>query len=107
MAWILLFGAGLLEIVWTLGLKYTQGFTKLVPSLITGSAMVLSMFLLAKAAKTLPLGTAYAIWVGVGVVGAAIGGSILFHEVMPPLKIACLVLLVIAIAGIKLTSVVS
>lgn len=104
MAWFVLIVAGLLEIVWSLGLKYTHGFSRLVPSLITGSAILMSMLLLARAAKTLPIGTAYAVWVGIGIVGAAIGGVVLFNEPMPPVRAVFVVMLVVAIVGLKATS---
>ncbi|MRG95452.1 quaternary ammonium compound efflux SMR transporter SugE [Polyangium spumosum] len=104
MAWFFLILAGVLEVVWSLGLKYTQGFTRPVPSLITGTAIVASMVLLSRAARTLPIGTAYAIWVGIGAVGAAIGGVVLFDEAMPPLRVAFVVLLVASIVGLKLTA---
>lgn len=104
MAWFVLIVAGALEIVWSLGLKYTQGFTRLVPSVITGVALLASMILLARAAHTLPIGTAYAVWVGIGTLGAAIGGVLLFDEAMPPQRIAFIALLVVAILGLKLTS---
>lgn len=104
MAWLLLFSAGLLEVVWSLGLKYTEGFTRPIPSIITGTAIVASMVLLAQASRTLPIGTAYAVWVGIGVVGATIGGVVLFGEAMPPLKVVFVVLLIVAIVGLKLTS---
>lgn len=104
MAWLVLIVAGLLEVVWALGLKYTEGFTRLVPSLITGAAIVGSMLLLAQASRTLPIGAAYAVWVGIGVIGAAVGGVLLFHEAMPPARLACLVVLVAAIIGLKLTT---
>ncbi len=104
MAWLVLIVAGLLEVVWSLGLKYTQGFSRPLPSVITGAAIVGSMLLLAQAARTLPIGTAYAVWVGIGVLGAAIGGVLLFHEPLPPSRIVFLALLVVAIVGLKLTS---
>jgi quaternary ammonium compound-resistance protein SugE len=104
LAWFLLVLAGLLEVVWSLGLKYTHGFTRLVPSLITGTAMVGSMVLLARATRTLPIGTAYAVWVGIGALGAALGGVVLFHEAMPPLRALFIALLVASIVGLKLTS---
>lgn len=104
MAWFGLVVAGLLEVVWSLGLKYTQGFTRLVPSLLTGAAIVASIALLARAARTLPIGTAYAVWVGIGAVGAAIGGVVLFDEAMPPMRVAFLVLLVASLVGLKVTS---
>ena len=87
MAWIMLFAAGLMEVVWTLGLKYTEGFSRFVPSMITIAAMVVSMTLLGLAVKTLPIGTAYAMWTGIGTVGAAIGGIILFGEPATALRI--------------------
>lgn len=80
MAWIILLIAGLLEVVWAIGLKYTHGFTRLTPSIITIAAMVVSMLLLANAMKTLPAGTAYAVWTGIGAVGAAIMGMVLLGE---------------------------
>jgi quaternary ammonium compound-resistance protein SugE len=104
MAWFILFIAGLLEIVWSLGLKYTYGFTRLVPSVITGVAIVLSMLLLARAARTLPIGTAYAVWVGIGTLGAAIGGAVLFREPITLPRIAFLLLLLVSIVGLKLTA---
>jgi quaternary ammonium compound-resistance protein SugE len=104
MAWLVLLIAGLLEMVWALGLKYTHGFTRPVPSAITAAAIVASMFLLARTARTIPIGTAYAVWVGIGAVGAAIGGAVLFAEPLPPARIAFLTLLVIALVGLKLTS---
>lgn len=104
MAYLVLILAGCLEVVWSLGLKYTDGFTRPLPSVITASAIVASMFLLSQAARTLPIGTAYAIWVGIGVVGAAIGGVVLFDEAMPPLRMGFLALLVVAILGLGLTS---
>ena len=103
-SWLSLVLAGLLEVVWSLGLKYTHGFTRPLPSLITGSAIVGSMLLLARAARTLPIGTAYAVWVGIGVVGAALGGVVLFHEPATPLRVAFLVLLVASIVGLEATS---
>lgn len=104
MAWFALIFAGLLEVVWALGLKHTHGFTRPLPSVITGAAIVASMLLLAIAARTLPIGTAYAVWVGIGAVGAAIGGVLLFDEAMPPLRLVFLVLLVVSIVGLKLTA---
>lgn len=104
MAWLVLIVAGLLEVVWSLGLKYTQGFTRPLPSVVTGAAIVASMLLLAMAARTLPIGTAYAVWVGIGVVGATAGGVLLFGEAMPLRRIVFLVMLVVSIIGLKLTS---
>ena len=104
MSWILLFVAGLLEIVWAIGLKYTEGFTRLTPSLITISAMVVSFYLLSLALRTLPVGTAYAVWVGIGAVGTATVGILVFNEVASLLKLASLALVVGGIVGLKLSS---
>lgn len=101
MAWFVLVVAGLLEVVWSLGLKSTQGFTRPGPSVAVGAAIVASMFLLARATRTIPIGTAYATWVGIGVLGATIGGAIFFDEALPPRRIACLVMLLLAIVGLK------
>lgn len=104
MAWFLLIVAGLLEVVWALGLKYTEGFTRPVPTVITVLALVGSFVLLAQAARTLPIGTAYAVWVGIGVVGAVLGGAVLFDEALSPLRVTLLVVLVATIAALKLTA---
>jgi quaternary ammonium compound-resistance protein SugE len=101
MKWIILVAAGLLEVVWAIGLKYTEGFSRLWPSLITGTAMVGSVVLLGIAMKQVPVGTAYGIWVGIGAVGAAILGMVLFAESVSTLKIVSLVLIVAGIAGLK------
>lgn len=101
MAWIILFIAGLFEIGWAVGLKYTEGFTKLVPTVLTGVSLVLSMGLLGWAVKTLPLGTAYAVWTGVGAVGTAIIGIILFKEPATAARLVCLGLIVAGILGLK------
>lgn len=103
MAWFVLIIAGLLEVAWSLGLKYTHGFTRLVPSLFTGAAIIGSMLLLARATRTLPIGTAYAVWVGIGVLGSAVGGALLFDEPMPPTRVACLGLLLLSMVGLKIT----
>ncbi|MET3651124.1 quaternary ammonium compound efflux SMR transporter SugE [Dyella japonica] len=103
MPWIYLAFAGLLEVVWAVGLKYTEGFTRLWPSVITGSAMVASIVLLAMAVKTLPIGTAYAIWTGIGAVGAVILGIVLFGDSASPLRLACVALVVLGMVGLKLT----
>ena len=105
MAWFILVIAGLLEIAWAIGLKYTHGFTKLWPSVLTIAAIVASMYLLGGAARTLPIGTAYAVWVGIGAAGTATLGVLLFGEPLPPARAACLIMLVAAIVGLKLTSV--
>ena len=104
MAWIYLFIAGLFECGWAIGLKYTEGFTKLVPSLLTVAAMALSFLLLSIAMKTIPVGTAYAVWTGIGAVGVAILGMILFGESREILRIFCLLLIVAGILGLKLIS---
>lgn len=104
MAWLCLIAAGMLEVVWSLGLKHTQGFTKPVASGVTAAAIIGSMLFLARAVRTLPIGTAYAVWVGIGAVGAAVGGAILYGETMPPWRLFFVVLLVLSILGLKLTS---
>lgn len=104
MAWILLLVAGLLEIGWAIGLKYTEGFTRLWPSVFTITAMVLSVVLLGMAMKSLPVGTSYAVWVGVGAVGTAILGMVLFGEPATVGRIASLGLIVAGIVGLKLAS---
>jgi quaternary ammonium compound-resistance protein SugE len=104
MAWWILFAAGLLEIGWALGLKYTDGFTRPVPTLLTVASMIASMVLLAQAARTLPIGTAYAVWVGIGAFGAAVGGVALFGEPVTGARLVFLALLIASIAGLKLTA---
>lgn len=104
MSWIYLFLAGLFEIGWAVGLKYSAGFTRLWPSVGTAVAMGLSVVLLAMAAKTLPLGTAYAVWTGIGVIGAVALGIVLFDEPVTMARMACLALVVVGIAGLKLTA---
>jgi len=103
-AWLQLMLAGLLEICWAVGLKYTDGFRKPLPSLFVLVTLAGSMFLLASAARTLPIGTAYAVWVGIGALGAAIFGIVLLREPTSPLRLAFLGLLLIAIVGVKLTA---
>lgn len=103
-AWIMLGAAGLFEIVWAIGLKYADGFTKPVPSAITITAMVISMWLLAQAARDLPIGTAYAIWTGIGAVGAAILGIVLFQESANLVRLGCIALIVVGIVGLKLAT---
>ena len=104
MAWLLLLLAGLLEVGWAIGLKYTEGFTRLWPSIWTGAAMALSMILLGIALRTLPVGTGYAVWVGIGAVGTAILGIILFDESREPLRLVCLALIVAGVIGLKLVT---
>ena len=103
-SWLLLVLAGLLEICWALGLKSTHGFTRLWPSIFVGSALVASLVLLAIAVKNLPIGTAYAVWVGIGAAGAAIAAVLFQGETMTPGRALFLCLLVIAIIGLKFTS---
>lgn len=104
MAWTYLFFAGLFEIGWAIGLKYTHGFTRLVPTVLTVGSMVVSLGLLGLALKSLPLGTAYAIWTGIGTIGTAILGIILFGEPATALRLACIGLIVAGIVGLKLVS---
>jgi len=104
MAWTYLLIAGLLEIVWAIGLKYTAGFTKLVPSLITGGALVASMVFLALALRAIPVGTGYAIWTGIGAVGTAILGIVLFAEPATLARLGCIGLIVAGIVGLKLVT---
>ncbi|MFY0523189.1 quaternary ammonium compound efflux SMR transporter SugE [Archangium gephyra] len=104
MAWILLIIAGLLEVCWAIGLKYTEGFTRLLPSVLTVAAIIASMGLLGVAARSLPIGTAYAVWVGIGALGAAVLGIFLFHEPVTPARVFFLALLLISIIGLKATS---
>jgi quaternary ammonium compound-resistance protein SugE len=104
MAWIILFLAGILEIGWAIGLKYTEGFTKLVPTILTGASMVASVVLLGIAVRTLPLGTAYAVWTGIGTVGTVILGIVLFAEPATAVRLGCIALIIAGIAGLKLTA---
>lgn len=102
--WSVLVFAGLLEVCWAIGLKYTEGFTKLVPSVFTLFALVVSLLLLSKATQTLPIGTAYAVWVGIGSLGAAVLGIFLFNETVTLGRLFFLALLLISIVGLKLTT---
>ncbi|MBN8886321.1 MAG: quaternary ammonium compound efflux SMR transporter SugE [Rudaea sp.] len=104
MAWVLLVLAGLLEVVWAIGLKYTEGFTKLWPSVGTVAAMTASFWLLATAMKTLPVGTAYGVWVGVGAVGTVIFGIVLFAEPMNAARLISVGLIIAGIIGLKLAT---
>ena len=104
MAWILLLAAGVLEVGWAVGLKYTEGFTRFWPSAWTLAAMAASVVLLAVAMKSLPVGTSYAVWVGVGAVGTAIAGIVLFAEPASAGRLASLALIVAGIVGLKLTT---
>lgn len=102
MNWFILFVAGLLEITWAIGLKYTEGFTKFWPTIGTVLALVTSFLLLGLAMKTLPVGTAYAVWVGIGAIGTAILGIMLFNESTDILKIVSLFFIFVGIVGLKL-----
>ena len=104
MSWLILILAGLFEVAWAVGLKYTEGFTRLWPSLGTGLAMVVSIWLLAIAMKELPLGTAYAVWVGVGAIGTAILGIVLMGEPANPGRLISLGLILAGIIGLKLAT---
>ena len=104
MAWIYLVVAGLFECGWAIGLKYTEGFSKIIPSLLTISAMAISFWLLSAAMKTIPVGTAYAVWTGIGAVGVAIMGMVLFGESRDIMRVICLLLIVSGIVGLKLVS---
>jgi quaternary ammonium compound-resistance protein SugE len=104
MNWLILIVAGLFEMLWAVGLKYTDGFTKLLPTLFTLGTMAFSVYLLSVALRTLPLGTGYPVWVGVGAVGTAIAGVILFQETITPLKLISIALVIAGIAGLKLAS---
>lgn len=101
MAWVYLVVAGLFEITWAIGLKYAEGFTRLVPSVITIVGMILSVILLGLALRELPVGTGYAVWTGIGTVGAAILGMILFQEPATALRMGCIGLIVVGIIGLK------
>ena len=101
MPWILLTLAGLFEIGWAIGLKYTDGFTRLVPTVLTAASMLVSIVLLGLAVKTLPMGTAYAIWTGIGTVGTVILGIVLFAEPVTAMRLGCIALIVTGILGLK------
>ena len=104
MSWLYLVVAGLLEIVWAIGLKYTEGFTKLWPSVITLAAMIASVWFLALALRAIPVGTGYAVWTGIGAVGTAILGIVLFAEPATAARLFCIGLIVAGILGLKLAS---
>lgn len=104
MAWVLLVVAGLFEVIWAIGLKYTEGFTRLVPSVLTLAAMAGSIILLGLALKTLPIGTAYAVWTGIGAVGTALLGIYLFDEPATAARLASIGLIVSGIVGLKLVT---
>lgn len=101
MSWVILVLAGLLEVCWAVGLKFSEGFSRPIPTILTVLAMALSMFLLGISVKHLPIGTAYAIWVGIGTLGASILGIILFKEPLNAFRIASLALIILGIVGMK------
>jgi quaternary ammonium compound-resistance protein SugE len=102
MTWVILFIAGLFEVAWAVGLKYTDGFTRLWPTVATAVALLASMSLLGIALRTLPLGTAYAVWTGIGSVGTAVLGILLFREPATGMRLACIALIVLGIVGLKI-----
>jgi quaternary ammonium compound-resistance protein SugE len=104
MAWLILAAAGLFEIGWAIGLKYTEGFTRLWPTVGTVASMIVSLGLLGLALRTLPVGTAYAVWTGVGTIGTALLGIVLFNESADVLRLACIGLIVAGILGLKLVT---
>jgi quaternary ammonium compound-resistance protein SugE len=104
MSWVYLFVAGLFEVGWAIGLKYTNGFTRLVPTVLTLASMIVSLGLLGLALKTLPVGTAYAVWTGIGTVGTAILGIYLLDEPATAMRLACIGLIVAGIVGLKLVA---
>lgn len=104
MAWVILVVAGLLEVCWAISLKYTEGFTRLLPSAITVVAMVLSMGLLGLAVRSLPIGTAYAVWTGIGTVGTVVVGILLLDEPATVLRLGCVLLILAGIVGLKLVT---
>ncbi|WP_336490542.1 quaternary ammonium compound efflux SMR transporter SugE [Methylobacterium nigriterrae] len=104
MAWAILFVAGLFEVAWAIGLKYTDGFTRLIPSALTLAAMAVSVVMLALALRTLPVGTGYAVWTGIGTIGTALLGVALFGEPATALRLGCIGLIVAGIVGLKLAA---
>ncbi|MFD9338721.1 DMT family transporter [Streptomyces sp. NPDC060028] len=104
MAWVLLIVAGLIEVGWSIGMKFTEGFTRLWPSVFTGAGIVASMVLLSVAVKTLPIGTAYGVWVGIGAAGAAVLGMAVMGEPVTAARIFFICLLLVAVVGLKVTS---
>jgi quaternary ammonium compound-resistance protein SugE len=103
-AWIVLFFAGLCEVGWAVGLKYTEGFTRLLPSILTVLSMILSLGLLGLALKSLPLGTAYAVWTGIGTIGTVLIGIVLLGESADAMRLVCVGLIVAGIVGLKLVT---
>ena len=104
MAWIVLVVAGVFEVAWAIGLKYTDGFTRMWPSVGTAAAMIVSVVLLAWATRTLPVGTAYAVWTGIGAVGTVILGIVLFGEAATLARLACVALIVVGIVGLRMVT---
>ncbi|OAI41679.1 molecular chaperone [bacterium SCGC AG-212-C10] len=104
MAWVVLFAAGLFEVCWATGLKYSEGFTRLWPSVFTAVTLILSMSLLGWAVRTLPLGSAYTVWTGIGAVGTVCLGIWLFHEPVTIARLACIALILAGVIGLKATS---
>ena len=104
MSWVYLFVAGLTEVAWAIGLKYTEGWSRLWPSIVTAALMVTSFAFLSLALRTLPLGTAYAVWTGIGAAGTALAGVYLFGEPRDPIRIFCLALIVGGVVGLRLLS---
>jgi quaternary ammonium compound-resistance protein SugE len=104
MAWLVLFIAGVFEVGWAVGLKYSEGFTRAVPTVATGAALLISMVLLGISVRSLPLGTAYAVWTGIGTVGTALLGIVLFREPATAARLFCIALIIAGIAGLRLTS---
>ena len=102
MPWVILFVAGLLECVWAVGLKYAEGFTRPLPSVLTVSAMIASFWLLSIAMKTVPVGTAYAVWTGIGAAGVAVAGMLLFDEPRELARIFCIFLIIAGVAGLRI-----
>lgn len=104
MAWIFLITAGALEIAWPIGFKYSDGFTKILPTIPTALALMLSFFLMSISAKTLPIGTVYAVWTGIGVLGTSVCGILLFKESYDLLRLTCILFIFVGIVGLKLVA---
>ena len=104
MEWVFLFIAGLFEAAWAIGLKYTEGFTRLYPSIFTVACMILSFYFLSRALKTLPIGTGYAVWTGIGIIGTTVLGILLFNESMDFGRLVCIILIFSGVIGLKLIS---
>ncbi|GJQ23368.1 MAG: multidrug efflux SMR transporter [Planctomycetia bacterium] len=104
MSWIILITAGVFEVVWAVGLKYSKGFTQFFPSVVTSFAMIISFVLLGIAVRSLPVGTSYAIWTGIGSVGTVLAGIFLFHEPRDWGRICCIIFILIGVAGLRILS---